>query len=634
MTSRLDVALRIGASGLLLAAPSLASALAFEKGELSGNFDTTVSAGLQVRMEDPDDRQIGVANGGSSRSVNDDDGNLNYDKGDITSAPVKATHELQLKYHNFGLFSRASYFYDFENHDSDKLGRRGEDRLGAEFDLLDLFASARFKVLDRNLDLRLGKQVVNWGESSFIANGINAINPIDVSKLRQPGSEIKEALLPTPMLWGSYPLNDKLSAELLWLLAWDKTEIDPRGSFFSTNDVVSDDGVKAFAGSGRRRDDNSPPTPLAGPGANPAEAQLWADRRPDRHPDNGRDQYGATLRYFASWLNDTELGLYYLRYHSRTPIASVTRSGSPGAGPGGFPNPLGASTYNNVNGTLTYFAEYPEDIDLYGISFNTTGPYGIALQGEYSFRPNQPVQVEDIELLLAAVGLPNKVTGEGFTTLPDGPDPDTNPDVVPSAALVPAGTDLHGYRRVDMHQAQMTATKAFGPKFAAQQFLVIGEVGYTHLDLPNGLPFNGPGTNLPASQFTADRVSNGSTQKGEGYATRDSWGYRAVARLDYENAIGAVGMSPRLVFSHDVNGVSPSFNQGAKALTFGLGFSYLQRWQADLAYTSFFGGRDFSGTDPSPATGPVPPGQSPEYSTSANPLRDRDFLSVSLSYAF
>ncbi len=622
MKSRVKGLLRLGAGGVMLTVPIMASALKFESGEIQGSFDTTVSAGIQVRMQDRDSKAVGISNGGTSRSVNDDDGNLNYDKGDITSAPIKATHDLELKYRNFGLFNRVSYFYDFENHDSNKLGKRGEDRLGAEFDLLDLFAYGTFDLGGRRLDARIGKQVVNWGESTFIPNGINVINPVDVGKLRQPGSEIKEALLPTAMLWSSFELTESLSTELLWLMTWDKTEIDPMGSFFSTTDVASDDATKGFGGSGRRFDDRSPPTGLAGPGANPAAAQLWVAREGDRNPDNKRDQYGLALRYFANWANNTEFAAYYLRYHSRTPLVSGTR-----AGPQSATNPLALYNYTNpAGGSAVYYVEYPEGIDLYGLSFNTSGPFGVALQGEYSYRPNLPLQLEDIELLLAGIGLPNNLTGTGFG--PDGPDPDTNPD--PLAGNVPAGTRLKGYRRVDAHQVQATATKAFGPTLAAEQFTLIGEVGYTHLELPNGLLFNGPATNLPSDQNSANAVSAGSTQQGKGYASENSWGYRAVARMEFENLIGAVGVAPRLVFAHDVNGISPTFNEKTKAITLGFGFNYLQRWQADLAYTVFTGGNIYRGTD----TGAVPAGQSTSYASSANPLRDRDFLAASVSYAF
>ena len=52
------------------------------------------------------------SSGGTSRDPNSDDGNLRYDKGDLVSAVLKATHDLELNYRNYGAFVRASYFYD------------------------------------------------------------------------------------------------------------------------------------------------------------------------------------------------------------------------------------------------------------------------------------------------------------------------------------------------------------------------------------------------------------------------------------------------------------------------------------------------------------------------------------------
>jgi Protein of unknown function (DUF1302) len=90
-------------------------------------------------------------------------------------------------------------------------------------------------------------------------------------------------------------------------------------------------------------------------------------------------------------------------------------------------------------------------------------------------------------------------------------------------------------------------------------------------------------------------------------------------------------LSPRIAFAHDVDGVGPTFNEGVKALTLGLGFVYLQKWQADIGYTMFFGGNTFSGTDPA---GPLPPGQTASYASGSNYLKDRDFLAISVSYSF
>ena len=86
------------------------------------------------------------------------------------------------------------------------------------------------------------------------------------------------------------------------------------------------------------------------------------------------------------------------------------------------------------------------------MSFNTAGPAGIALQGEYSYRPNQPLQYATPELLLAALGLPNLITG--FTQIPGAPAGAT------AAALVPDGTYIAGLRAREDEPVQMTGTKS------------------------------------------------------------------------------------------------------------------------------------------------------------------------------
>lgn len=588
---------RLALVPLLSMACTPARALEFELGAFSGNFDTTISLGAAMRLQNADAGSVGIANGGTGRTTADDDGDLNYEHGDIYSAAAKATHEAEIRSGKFGAFTRFSYFYDTAaQDDAGFLGEKAKERLGKEGTLLDLYAYGSFEVASRALNLRIGRQVVNWGESSFVGNGINVINPVDVSKLRTPGAEIKEALTPTPILWASYALFDGLSAEGVWIAGYESTRIDPRGSFFSSNDILSDDGDRVYTGFGRRNDQHQPLAPPSGETA--ATGQVWVLRGNSPEVDKPRGQYGLALRYLAEALNSTEFGLYYLRYHSRTPLLSVVRGTT------------GNTTVGD--GTARYFAEYPEGIELYGLSFNTDGPSGIALQGEYSYRPNQPVQMATIEVLLAGLGVANRVTG----TAPG------------AAAAVPEGTVIPGYRRLAVHQLQTTGTKAFGPTFGAEQFTLLGEVALNYLELPSGdLLFAGPGTALPAPGSA--NAAGGSFQP-DGYADKTSYGYRLLARLDFENAIGAAQLSPRLAFAHDVHGVGPNFNQGTKALTLGVSLTYLQRWQADLGYTAFFGGRRYSGTD----TATPPPGQSADWSINANPLRDRDFLALSVSYSF
>jgi hypothetical protein len=53
-----------------------------------------------------------------------------------------------------------------------------------------------------------------------------------------------------------------------------------------------------------------------------------------------------------------------------------------------------------------------------------------------------------------------------------------------------------------------------------------------------------------------------------------------------------------------------------------------------MQFTSYIGGRQICGTDTPPPGSSVTPGQSASYCSTAFPLKDRDFYSVSVSYSF
>jgi hypothetical protein len=581
-----------------LVAPAAAFQFQTDNPDFSASFDNTISLGAAWRTQNRDPALIGIANGGTSRSVNDDNGDLNWPKGSLFALPVYYTGEVEMKYRNLDFFARFDYLYDQRIESNDKLGDTAKALDGSDLRLLDLFAGGRWDPAGdgRMFSARMGRQVLNWGESTFIPNGINTINPIDLRRLRSPGSELRNALLPLNTFWASQDVAPNVTLEGYYQLEWSATRIDPAGTYFSSNDFASPDGEFVFAGFGRRRDFNQPVV-----GAPAGAQQVFAPISGQVNAKNS-GQFGFAARVFVPSWNNTELGFYGLNYHSRIPVVSGVR---------------GTASTALTAGTARYFPEFPENINLYGMSFSTPGPWGVALQGEYSYRPNQPLALAGPEVLLATLGAPNSITGAGA-----------------AAARVPTGTIIRGYERVEQQQFQMTATKAFGPSLGADQFTVVGEVGCTYLGLPSGVYFNGPGVFLPAPGSNTT-TSFGSVQT-TGYPTSFSWGYRLLGRLDYPNALGAATMSPRVAFGQDVNGVSPTFNQGVMSLTIGVGFNYRQNWQADIAYTSYFGGRTIAGIDTGNgnANNPFPAGQSRYYASSTNPLQDRDFLAISVSYSF
>jgi hypothetical protein len=617
------------AASLLGLASTNVTAVEFQRGELSGSFDTTISYGASWRMDDADPDNLGKAHwrtdlgynptvgllGTNAQqraalgrwSVNSDDGNANYDKHDLISHAVKVTAELDLNWRNFGAFFRATGFHDFENHDAEFLSERAKELVGEDTRMLDAYIWGDHEVGEHFVSWRLGRQVVSWGESSFIQGGINVINPVDVSKLRVAGAELKEAFLPINMGWLTFDLTPNLSVEAVAMFEWEEIDPDPAGSFFSTNDFATPGGSYAMLSFG------TVPQPVINQdlyqtvclggnlgasdiGLPPALVGAGCAVALPRGPSNlasESGQYGIALRYFSPELNDTEFGLYYLNYHSRLPLISGTAATS-------APPPIG------INFGATYFTEYPEDISLIGLSFNTTiGTYSVA--GEISYRRNVPLQIDDVEVLFSGLSPLNNLFPEEVLHFKS------------QLGEFAPGEYIRGWDRHDLNQGQVTIVKLFGPNnpFRADSIGLGFEVGATYIpSLPawSTLRYNGPGTDTGGGpDFLTGAMRNPETQAG-GFADDFSWGYRFITTLNYNNAIGAWTVSPRLGFNHDVSGTSPgpggNFVDGRKQVTVGVGFNYLQEWIVDLSFTKYSGAGTF------------------------NELRDRDFFSASVRYSF
>ncbi|MDF3936806.1 DUF1302 domain-containing protein [Pseudomonas citronellolis] len=574
---------QILAAAVALGCATQAQAVSFNIGDdIEGQFDSTLSVGASWGLRDADSEYVGARNGGKASSQTSDDGRLNFKKGETFSKIFKGVHDLELKYGDTGVFVRGKYWYDFELKDehrelydiSDNGRSMGARSSGAE--LLDAFIYHKYSIGDLPGTVRLGKQVVSWGESTFIQNGINSINPIDVASFRRPGAEVKEGLIPVSMFYMSQGITDSLTAEGFYQLKWEKTVVDNCGTFFSTTDVAANGCNKlAFAGS-----DFNP---------NPAAGYRYLPRSGDDTPSDG-GQWGLALRWYAAELNDTEFGAYVMNYHSRNPIFSTIAG-------------RGVATADPTTGAATaqYFIEYPEDIRLYGLSFQTNlGSTSVA--GEVSYRPNMPLQLNSTDLTVAALyPIPtfgNPIYSSGFAT--------------PTAGEV-----IHGYDRKPVTQAQVTVTQFFDQVLAADRLTVVGEVGYNHISGidDSELRFGrdsiwgiGELPNNTVCQGLLNTANPGECNN-KGFYTTSSWGYRIRSILDYPNVIAGINLKPNLAWSHDVHGYGPNFSEGAKAVSVGLDADYQNTYTASISYTDFFGG---------------------DY----NPVNDRDFIAVSLGVNF
>jgi len=301
-------------------------------------------------------------------SVNFDDGNLNYDKGDITQAPFKLSQDLTVSFGNYGFFVRGIGIadpvngFDFrENYpnlitadNADQVGitdrpttsnrylprvygpgasvrsERANDeaeQIGLRFDLLDanFFGTASLPG-DRELTFRVGRQSVNWGQSTVaVINSLNQAQPVNANSLYRLGFGLLEELfVPIGSVRAGTSLFGGVSMEAFYQYEWQPVEIPTPGAYFSFVDIGTGDlrdTVNAAFG-GAADDPDKVGAPLDNPLTLITPTTLTLDRRPDKNA-RSQGQYGVSLKYYAEELNNgTELSLYYMNYHSKLPYVS------------------------------------------------------------------------------------------------------------------------------------------------------------------------------------------------------------------------------------------------------------------------------------------------------------------------
>jgi len=671
-----------------------------DDGTFTGSWDTTFTYGQAWRIESRDCRLIAIADGGCGRSPNIDDGNLNYGT-DMYSRALKVLTELSLNYKGIGAFVRASGLYDDAANNTQRtpLTDSAEDLVVSYTRLLDAFVYAKFDLGSMPSELRVGRQVVSWGESTFIQNGLNVINHFDVSALRVPGSELKEGFLPQEMVNFSVQFNENWSAQAIYITDWNSTVPEPAGSYYSSNDFAPVGGSKVVLGFGSFSDQGVDFRPLGGPYITNFQTvnRRWVDK-----PDDG-GQYGINLKYFApDFNNGTEFGLYFLNYHSRLPLISGMTGTQAGVGnafgalsavggaaqalAAGLSTPaaiataanlgvsraaaaggnlslatatqyatIGANTHlgggdvtNQASNIATheyaltsgYFTEYPEDIKLIGLSFNTQLQWGgIALQGEVAYRQDVPLQFDDVELLFGAL----TPFEQGLATLRATPLPTTCTDgSYATATLTHCGQlgsfglneKVQGWDLYDTYQVQFTATKTFSNVLKASQMVIVAEAGMTHVvDMPDkltggpndrGLRFNGPGTNVSGNEelkgrhcptlSAANCLALDLVEPQNRFADATSYGYRVAGRLEYPGAMGPWNVLPRFSWQQDVSGTTPgpggNFVEGRYGLTLGVAANLMAKWEIDASWTKFGGAGRF------------------------NDINDRDFVAATVKFSF
>ncbi|MEP0070739.1 DUF1302 domain-containing protein [Pyruvatibacter sp.] len=646
---------------VLVIMPGVATAANFEVGEVDISTSTTLSLGASIRTSEQGCRFVAVQNGGCvnelgvSHGLNNDDGNINTEAWEPISTTAKITAEADISWQNVGMFVRGSAFFDHWG--DEKVGTkttrfgsrplkdnvRGDDARDAarsDAEILDAFVYGSFEVADTPFTVRLGRQVVNWGESLFIPGGVNSYLPIDIAALRTPGAEVKEALKPEPSVYASVGLPFGLSLEGFYVFGFEKSDLNPCGTFFAGHDGYCDGGAYVVLNG------EFPTAPVVVP------------RTFDRDADD-QGQFGLALRYYADWLNDgTELAFYFNRYHSKLPIATFTSAdasldlGSINPGLAGnsvsslsqFCGALlgGGATFNTCSTTPVpgaggatalqlgivalartkeAYAVYVEDIETVGASFNTLIDLfgGTALAGEFAYTPNMPFQIADPEI--NANDLENFATDDFAAGLPDGTLPN-NTVLREGATIAASGTEIRGYDNHAAMTAQFQTTSTFASSnpivsgIGADTVILLSNVGAQHLpDLPKDARLATARSGAGHDVALADSILG----QGVGftnYADDFSWGYRLTVLAQYNNFFNtAWTVSPSLQYGHDVKGnaagpIGPGFVENKKAITLGVTADLESTWRVGASYTNNFGAENY------------------------NQLYDKDFLSVNASYSF
>ncbi len=216
-----------------------AVAMEFDLGnETKLDCDVSLTYAAGWRLKDPELRSIAMAN------QNYNDGGWNFEQWDMINNKGTVVADIDISHKNFGLFVRPKAFYDSVymgdnnnpndplqtinntlsvGNDYDEWDDEVEDAHGANAEILDVFAYSSFDIGERLLEVRVGRQVINWGESLYFSGGISAAQTyMDLPASVSPGVELKEVYLPAGAVFAQINLLENLAFSTYYQWEWQK----------------------------------------------------------------------------------------------------------------------------------------------------------------------------------------------------------------------------------------------------------------------------------------------------------------------------------------------------------------------------------------------------------------------------
>lgn len=322
--------------------------------DITARFDNTLRYNAGWRMKERDSR---LANNPAN-----DESEYKFGKGDMVSSRLDLFSEFDISYQRrFGARVSGAAWTDFAYGGSSSfnpalanVSSYPDHRYtpytkrftrGPSGEWMDAFLWGTWEFgSDQNLDLKLGRHAVLWGEAVFPTASANSVAyaqaPSDALKQSMSaGATAKETTMPINQITGSVQLTDRLSVAGQYTFEWRPTRVPEGGTYFAASDVI-----------------------LAGPPRiNPVFRRVDAI-------EGDKGDVGVALRWRPTWLDEPNLGFYYRKFDDKGPTWAAQLV--PGSGQ--------ARTV------------YAKDIELWGASIGTS-LFGSAVSGEVSHRRNMPL---------------------------------------------------------------------------------------------------------------------------------------------------------------------------------------------------------------------------------------------------
>jgi hypothetical protein len=369
ISMRLYLAVGVGALGLA-ALPEQANALNLYDGANSGNnleinLTTTIEYSVFERVNNPSAVLTSPSN------ANGSEGDLNFQHG-VVANEIEALPVLDVKDGNYGMhvsgefYLNTPYLSPNQNDQPSTLNpfsvAKNTDFTSATRNvngenarLLDAFAFGRQTFgNDQTISLKVGRQTLLWGQSLFLTSDSIAGGqaPVDIITAQSlPNAQAQQVFLPVGQAVVTYQPLSNLTIQAYYQFEWQHDNFQGVGAYFNTSDIFDKGGQRL----------------ILGPGA-------FAFRTNDLNPPSQNGQFGVSVQ---ALVGKYDLGIYALRFDSKTPEFYVFSGKNAGPTPNG----------NQVG---TYTVVYPRDIAIYGASVSTNiGAANVA--GEVSGRTNQPL---------------------------------------------------------------------------------------------------------------------------------------------------------------------------------------------------------------------------------------------------